>query len=207
MRDFVKVSQTVWKSKKFRALPDDDSRFMYLYILTCPHSNSAGCFDLPPSYAASDMKWGEDRVLAALNNLCEAALIQFDRWENTVLIENWFEFNSPANPKHAVGMLSQLRQASSDDLKRTCGETIRAEIKRKQFDRESFVRNAIASFFEPLGNGILTETKTRLDETRLETREESSRTPLRAVATQEGDGLAASAAQRLLSTALMKRSA
>ena len=204
MRDFVKVSQTVWKSKKFRNLPDDDSRFMYLYILTCPHSNSAGCFDLPPSYAAADMRWEEDRVLAALNNLSEAALIRFDRRENTVMVENWFEFNSPANPKHAVGMLSQLRQASSDDLKRDCGELIRAEIKRKQFDRETFVRNALNSFFEPLGNGIVTETKTRLDQTETETREESSRPPLRAVAAPKGDGLAASA-ERLMKTSIMRR--
>lgn len=200
MRDFVKVSQTVWKSKKFRALPNDDGRYLYLYILTCPHSNSPGCFDLPMSYASGDLRWENDRIKAALDSLCEAALIRFDSEENTVLIENWFEFNSPANPKHAVGMLSQLKQASSDELRLACGKAVEAEIKRKKFDREAFVRGALAAFFEPFGNGIATETRRdgegdqtqtetrpRLDET--ETREEP-RPALRAVVAEGPDALA-----------------
>ena len=214
MREFSKVSPTVWRSKKFRGLPDMESRHVYLYLLTCPHANSAGCFDIHPMYAAADTGMAEERFLYCIETLSKAGLIEWDGAENTVLIGNWVEFNGPQNPKHALGILSQLAQVSSEALRSKAFQDLRQEIYRKKFDREASIRKAMETLFEPYGNGIATrqdgdktetETETRQDETRLETREE--RAPLRAVAALEGDGLAASGASRLLNTSLMRRTA
>jgi len=216
LREFSKVSPTVWRSKKFRGLPDMESRHVYLYLLTCPHANSAGCFDIHPMYAAADTGMAEERFLYCIETLSKAGLIEWDGAENTVLIGNWVEFNGPQNPKHALGILSQLAQVSSEALRSKAFQDLRQEIYRKKFDREASIRKAMETLFEPYGNGIATrqdgdktetETETRQDETRLETREEGSRTPLRAVAAPEGDGLAASGASRLLNTSLMRRTA
>ena len=51
-RDFFKVSPNLWSSRKFRGLPDDQCRLLYLYLLTCKHANSCGCFELPVAYIA-----------------------------------------------------------------------------------------------------------------------------------------------------------
>lgn len=214
MRDFSKVSPTVWRSKKFRGLPSLEARHVYLYLLTCPHANSAGCFDIHPLYAAADIGITEEQFREAIDTLSKAGLIEWDAEENTVLIGNWVEFNGPQNQKHALGILSQLAQVSSGTLRAKAFQELRAEICRKKFDREASVRKALDTLFEPYRDGIATrqdrdktETETRQDETRLETREENSRAPLRTVAAEGRDGLAASAAERLLNTNLMKRSA
>ena len=212
MREFCKVSPTVWRSKKFRSLTSMEARHVYLYLLTCPHANSAGCFDIHPLYAAADTGLPEERFLYCIETLSEAGLIEWDGAENTVLIANWVEFNGPQNPKHALGILSQLAQVSSETLRAKAFQELREEISRKKFDREGSIRKAMETFCEPYGDGIATrqrqdgdKTETRQDETRLKTREEVSRPPLRAVAAPEGDGLAASA-ERLLNTTLMRRS-
>ncbi len=214
MREFCKVSPTVWRSKKFRSLPNIEARHVYLYLLTCPHANASGCFDIHPMYAAADLGLSDIQFRDCINTLSEAGLLEWDDAENTVLIGNWVEFNGPQNPKHALGILSQLAQVSSDTLKGKAFQDLYAEISRKKFDREASVRKAMDTLFEPYRNGIATrqdgdktETRLDLDETRLETREENSRTPLRAVAAKEGDGLAASVSNRLLQTSLMKRTA
>jgi hypothetical protein len=216
MREFSKVSPTVWRSKKFRSLPDMEARHVYLYLLTCPHANSAGCFDIHPLYAAADTGLPEDRFRYCMDTLSKAGLIEWDDAENTVLIGNWVEFNGPQNPKHALGILSQLSQVSSHHLRAKAYQELRDEISRKKFDREGAIRKAMETFCEPYGDGIATrlrqdgdidKTETRQDETRLETREEVSRPPLRAVAALPGDGLAASGAERLLNTTLMRRTA
>jgi hypothetical protein len=216
MREFSKVSPTVWRSKKFRSLPGIEERHVYLYLLTCPHANASGCFDIHPLYAAADLGLSDIQFRDCIHTLSEAGLIEWDEAENTVLIGNWVEFNGPQNPKHALGILSQLAQVSSDTLKGKAFQDLYAEIARKKFDREASVRKAMDTLFEPYRNGIATrqdgdktETETRLDldKTRLETREEDSRPPLRAVAAPEGDGLAASGAERLLNTTLMRRTA
>lgn len=214
MREFSKVSPTVWRSKKFRALPDMECRHVYLYLLTCPHANSAGCFDIHPLYAAADLGLTEERFRYCIETLSNTCLVEWDGDENTVLIGNWVEFNGPQNPKHALGILSQLAQVSSDSLRTKAFQELRAEIYRKKFDREASIRKAMETLFEPYGNGIATrqdgdktETETRQDETRLETREEGSRAPLRAAAAEGRGGLAALGSERLLETPLMKRTA
>lgn len=218
MREFSKVSPTVWRSKKFRALPSIECRHVYLYLLTCPHANSAGCFDIHPLYAAADLGLTEEQFRDAIDTLSKAGLLEWDGEENTVLIGNWVEFNGPQNPKHALGILSQLSQVSSDTLRAKAFQELRTEIYRKKFDREAAIRKAMETLFEPYGNGIATrqdvdktetETETRQDETRLETREESSRAPLRAAAASGRGGRAAfeGVDHHLLATDLMKRTA
>ncbi len=222
MRDFAKVSPTIWRSKKFRSLSSRDAKYIYQYLLTCPHGNSAGCFDLHPMYACADLDMSEIEYRNGIESLVSVGLIEVDVDENTVLIVNWLEFNAPANPKHAMGLLSQLEQASSETLKAKVFHELVAIIRAKKFDREAFVRNAVDVFLKRYGNGIATETRpeteteteTRPDqtETKTETRGKP-RTALRTVAAEGRDGLAPEergrsppATSPLLETDLMRRS-
>lgn len=205
MREFTKVAQTLWRSKKFRGLAGDDARTCYLYILTCPHINSAGCFDLDPFYACADLMWDIERYRNSLKTVCEAGLLEFDEEERTVRVTNWFTFNAPANPKHALGILSQLSQASSDKLKTASFHEIREIIISKKFDRDASVRSALETFLRLFQDGIPTETETRPeteretetrpDQTKTETREKP-RAALRTVCAEGRDGLAPSAKER-----------
>jgi len=78
MRDFNKVSPTLWQSSRFVDLPSDDGRFLYLYLLTCHHQNSAGCFWLPDGYACNDIRWEAKRYVSARQSLLDADLIRYD---------------------------------------------------------------------------------------------------------------------------------
>lgn len=222
MRDFNKVSTTLWRSRKFRALPDDDARMAYMYLLTCPHGNSAGCFDIHPLYACADLGWAMEAYRKALDSLIKGGLIEFDEAENTVLILNWDEFNEPTNPKHAIGLLNQLEQASSVALKTKAFHAFLARFKAKTFDTDAALRKAIAIFLKAYPEPIATETKTEI-ETERETRpdldktetRENPRAALRSVAAEGRDGLAPKARDRpppdvvnpLLQTSFMKGTA
>jgi hypothetical protein len=166
MREFVKVSQTLWRSRKFKSL-GEQSRLAYLYILTCPHSTSAGCFDLHPLYACADLGWQPIQFANCMDTLCSVGLVDWDGEENTVFIDNWMEFNSPANPKHAMGIIGQLAQVASHRLKLKAFQLLKQEIVERKFDRDAAVRNCLSDFLIRFGNGIPTETKTER-ETRLD---------------------------------------
>lgn len=186
MREFSKVSPSVWRSKKFRSLKSIEAKLVYQYLLSCPHGNSAGCFDLHLGYATADMDIEPIQYQNAIKELSEAGLIEVDEAESTVLIVNWFTFNFPANWKHAIGIISQLLQASSETLKRKAFQDLLQFIKSKKFDKEAAVRNAIEHFLKLYPYGIATETRpeteseteTRPDLDKTETRE-VSRTALR----------------------------
>lgn len=105
MRDFGKISTTIWNSEKFRSLPTDDGRLLYFYLHTCPHVNSVGCFVLREGYATADLGWSVERYRNSIETLSHTHLICRDKVSETVLIEGFFRFNAFANPKHAKGAI------------------------------------------------------------------------------------------------------
>ena len=117
MRDFTKVSPTLWQSRRFLDLPSDDGRLLYLYLLTCPHQNSAGCFWLPVGYACNDLGWNADQYQPARQALVDAELIQYDETHNVVLIERWFNHNEPMNQSHMTGIERGLEKVPSAVLR------------------------------------------------------------------------------------------
>lgn len=196
MRDFSKVSPTIWRSRKFRSLSSDGARMLYLYLLTCPHGNSAGCFDLHPMYACADLGWSEDAYREAIESLSIADLVMVDWAENTLWIVNWDEFNEPTNPKHAIGLLTQLDQASSVKLKSVAFQAFIARFKARKFDQDTSLRKAIEILSKAYREAITTETETESEmETEMETRpdqtETETRSPLRSAPPETGAQLAA----------------
>jgi len=126
MRDFNKVSPTLWQSARFQGLPSDDGRFLFLYLLTCPHNNSAGCFWLPDGYACHDLGWEQNRYDAALQSLVAADMVDHDSENQVVLIERWFRHNPPMNKSHYKGILRQLEKVPSDRLREKAYDALEA---------------------------------------------------------------------------------
>lgn len=177
MRDFSKVAPNVWKSRKFWLLPDDASRYAYLYLLTSPHANSIGCYDLPSLYACADLRWVSEAYTKAIASITKAGLVEFDGPEETVRITNWMTFNEPTNPKHAHGMLIQLSQASSNRLKLNQFNDFKAVVTRKKYTTDQNLAKAMDIFFEALTEGIRTETKTEI-QTEKESRPDLEKTEM-----------------------------
>lgn len=102
MRDYAKISCTLWGSRKFRTLPDN-ARLLYLYLHTCQHVNSVGGFVLPEGYAIADLDWDAEQFRSGIETLCKADLITFDRAQNLVRIVDYLKHDPFANSKHAAG--------------------------------------------------------------------------------------------------------
>jgi len=143
MRDYGKVSTSIWNSRKFGKVPDD-ARLLYLYLHTCPHVNSVGCFVLKDGYATADLNWPVDRYSKALDTLCKAYLVAFDRSENLVRVVNFLKFDPFTNPKHAQGAV-KLAISLPDCLEKLnvlndiagCRHADESEILHREIDRLS----------------------------------------------------------------------
>lgn len=131
MRDFNKVSPTLWQSSRFADLPSDDGRFLYLYLLTCPHQNSAGCFWLPDGYVCSDVQWERKKYHTARQQLIDADLIQFDDSEQVIFIKRWFRHNPPMNQSHLKGIISLLEKCGSLAVREQCEVELNAVWEEK----------------------------------------------------------------------------
>ena len=110
MRDFSKVSPVLWGSERFTSLPSDDARYLYLFLLTSEHQNSAGLYKLKDEYAVADLRWGLERYQKARQELVTADLIRFDARTNMVLITRWFKHNAPMNESHFRGVVKVIER-------------------------------------------------------------------------------------------------
>lgn len=136
-RDFSKVSPKIWGSRKFAALETDELRLLYLYLLTSPHSNSAGCYTLKMGYGCADLNWPNEQYEKSIDTLCKGALIAFDYEAQTVLIANWVGFNKPMNAKHALGILKDLEAVSSVPLQTIRFWEYATVLREKGLDKDS----------------------------------------------------------------------
>lgn len=115
-RDFTKVSPNVWQSSRFRRLVSD-AQLLYLYLLTCDHQNSAGCFRLPDLYACSDLGWEADRFKSARSALIDGDMISYDSESFEIFVHRWFKHSPPMNDKHAQGTRRIIFEVESDTIR------------------------------------------------------------------------------------------
>ena len=105
MREFSKISCAVWQSQRFRRL-NDKGRLLYLYLHTCPHVNSIGCYYLPMGYISTDLGWNDSAVHTALADL-STGLIQWNSEENIIKINGFLDHSPLTNKSHAIGAVKK----------------------------------------------------------------------------------------------------
>lgn len=115
-RDFTKVSPHVWQSSRFRRL-ESDAQLLYLYLLTCDHQNSAGCFRLPDLYACSDLGWEAERFKSARSALVDGDMISYDGESFEIFVHRWFKHSPPMNEKHSEGTQRLISDVESDEIR------------------------------------------------------------------------------------------
>ncbi|MHB9446940.1 hypothetical protein ACYG9R_09210 [Mesorhizobium sp. RSR565B] len=113
MREYSKISPKVWRSPRFRSLEMDDSRLFYLFLLSCEHQSSAGCFRLPDAYAAADLNWSVDRLETARAPLVGDFIVH-DAATFEYFIARWFRHNPTTNVKHRQGVRRLISELDSD---------------------------------------------------------------------------------------------
>ncbi|UVK39920.1 hypothetical protein LHFGNBLO_001335 [Mesorhizobium sp. AR10] len=130
MRDYSKISPKVWRSPRFRS-QSDDSRLLYVYLLTCEHQSSAGCFRLPDAYAAENLNWPVERVLAARAPLVACELVAHDPKKFEYFILRWFRHNPTTNPKHLQGVMRLISELDSDPIREVAEAELEESLENK----------------------------------------------------------------------------
>jgi len=145
MREYGRVGVSIWNSQKFLSLENNNSRLVYLYLLTCSHGNSVGCFRLPEGYIMADMPYLEmiedkskgrgkktptdslsiaygypidSPIHRALIDLKRAELIGYDEREKVVRIVDYMDHSQISNIKHAAGAV-KIAQSLPDCEQKT----------------------------------------------------------------------------------------
>jgi len=136
------VSPAVHRSWRRRGIAGTDGGHVGLYLFTCEHQNSAGCFRLLPGYACTDLgDWPLERFQAALKVLVEAQIILTDNETSEVMILRWFKHCPPTNSKHYQGTSRIVAAIESERLRQAAAEALNAAW--EEFQNAQAAKSAI----------------------------------------------------------------
>ena len=119
---YIRVATKFWQDEKVKAL-SDDSKLLYLYVLTSPHSNMAGYYVLPKPYVAYDLNWLPERLDKAFDKLLHHGLIKYCKQSDVVLIPNFLKYNPMQNQNQAKGAARRVAELPSNTLRDDLGSS------------------------------------------------------------------------------------
>lgn len=150
MRDYGKISTSIWNSRKFRGLKSDDAKLLYFYFHTCQNVNSIGTFVIRDGYACADLEWDQIRYRKALDSLSIAHLVSFDDAENTLRIVDYLKHDPFTNPKHAAGAVKLAISLPDGPEKIAILQELAREKHVKEIDK---INAALAEISDSLSKG------------------------------------------------------
>ena len=107
---YQKIQKSFWTDSKV----DDDftpeQKYLYLYLLTNPHTNMAGCYEISTKQMSRETGLAISTVemnLAELQNRLK--VIHYDLNTKELLLLNWWKYNWGASPKVRTCVASDIR--------------------------------------------------------------------------------------------------
>ncbi len=112
---FTKINELIWTDEKFKSL-SDDSKFLFIYVLTCPHRNILGFYFLPIPYGSFDLGWDNKRFEKGLQELITIGLVNYNSKTNIIFIKNFLKYNPLENPNQVKGAIKALASIPADGI-------------------------------------------------------------------------------------------
>ena len=117
MRKYGTVYTQFWLDKNTRKL-SEKAKFLMLFLLTGPHTSSAGCFRIPKSYLAADLEWSRDEVETYLAELITVksnpSLVLYCDDTEWLLLPKFLDYNPIANPNCGTNVCNSIVNIPDD---------------------------------------------------------------------------------------------
>jgi len=112
MRKFGVIHTRFWSWALENNL-SDVTKLIGVYLLSCEHGNSLGCFRCPPAYVSFDLGYPVDTVSIGYAELENLNFIQYCEGSHTVFLPKYLQWNPPMNKKHAIGIINIVKELPS----------------------------------------------------------------------------------------------
>ena len=121
------VNLSFWTDPKV----DDDftpeDKYFYLYLLTNPHTNLVGCYEVSMKQMCRETGYNEDTVLRLLDRMSEQHdVIRFSQETKEVLILNWHKYNWTSSSKVLSAVLSSAMGIKRDSFRAYIAQQLEA---------------------------------------------------------------------------------
>ena len=124
MAIYRNVSLTFWEDNKVVDDFTPEDRYFLLYLLTNPHTNLIGCYEISKKQMSNELGYPLSKVEELLTRMEKIHKIIFYAGETKeILIKNWHKYNWTKSEKLLKKIETLLQYIKSRELKKYMGET------------------------------------------------------------------------------------
>lgn len=125
MATFRSVHLSFWTDTKV----DDDftpeDKYFYLYLLTNPHTNITGCFEINIKQMCRETGYNDDTILRLIARMQDVhGVIRYDKSTKELLIFNWWKYNWTSSEKLLLSVKSVASHIKNEGFRSFVEEKI-----------------------------------------------------------------------------------
>ena len=118
MAVYRNIHISFWEDTKVLDDMDIEERYFMLYLLTNPHSNQVGCFEISKKQMINETGFNNKKINQLLDKFeNQLNLISYSEGTKELFIKNWFKYNWTRSPKVRICIENEIKNVKSVDLK------------------------------------------------------------------------------------------
>ena len=119
MAIYRNVSLSFWEDIKIVDDFTPEDRYFYLYLLTNPHTNLLGCYQVSFKQMTNETGYNKDTVEKIIDRMVNIHnVIMFDSETNEIFIKNWYKYNWTRSEKLLKKVEKLIEYVKSEELKK-----------------------------------------------------------------------------------------
>lgn len=165
------IHLSFWQDTKVTDDFTPEDRYFYLYLLTNPHTNLCGCYEISIKQMANEMGYDVKKVDKLIERFSSIHnLIRYSQSERELLIFHWSKYNWTSSEKFRKPLLQEIQNVKTDSfreylLKMFNGENAKYGIdtvsgkEEYGMDTTDTITDTVTDTVSDADNGRLTEIK------------------------------------------------
>lgn len=124
MAIYRKLQTTFWTDTKVVDDFTPEDRYFYIYLLTNPHTNLCGCYEISMKQMADETGYSKETIQKLLGRMSKIHKTAFyDEQTREVLVINWHKYNWTSSPKFRKPVGLEIEKVKNAEFKRFLTES------------------------------------------------------------------------------------
>ena len=112
------IQMSFWTDTKVLEDFEPDDKFLFLYFLTNPHTNLAGCYEIGFSQMLFETGYSKDKIKKIIERLENVLkVIRYDYETKELLIVNWYRHNWTSSEKFRKPLLAEIEKVKNNTFR------------------------------------------------------------------------------------------
>ena len=105
---YRKINTSFWQDSKISEQMNINERYVFLYLLTNPHTNLSGIYEITRKQICDETGFSKEELNKLMKRLISLKLIHYDEETSEVLITNWSRYNWTSSAQLLKGVENEL---------------------------------------------------------------------------------------------------